>query len=98
MLKISLLFKKNTNFTAYRKTGTRDPTKTGKPGPYKNWKTGTLADLSEPYINATCGKNVLHKQHGQLGFHFLMFFLNSKDLDLLYFMVSKLKFLETRKM
>ena len=31
-------------------------------------------DPSEPYINATCGKNVLHKQHGQLGFHFLMFF------------------------
>ena len=27
------------------------------------------------YIKLTCCKNVLHKQHGQLGFHFLMFFL-----------------------
>ena len=75
---------------AYRKTGTRDPSgtlagsyknrKTGTlAGPYENRKTGTLQKLekrdpSEPYINATCGKNVLHKQHGQLGFHFLMFF------------------------
>ena len=43
-------------------------------GPYKNWKTRTLADPSEPYINPTCCKNVLHKQHGQLGFHILMLF------------------------
>ena len=27
------------------------------------------------YIKPTCCKNVLHKRHGQLGFHFLMFFL-----------------------
>ena len=27
---------------AYRKTGTRDPTKTGKLGPYENRETGTL--------------------------------------------------------
>ena len=43
--------------------------RTGKPGP------GTLQkpenrDPSGPYINPTCCKNVLHKQHGQLGFHF----------------------------
>ena len=49
---------------------------TGKPGPgtlagpYKNRKTGTLAHPSGPYINPSCCKNVLHKQHGQLGFHF----------------------------
>ena len=27
------------------------------------------------YMKPTCCKDVLHKQHGQLGFHFLMFFL-----------------------
>ena len=26
------------------------------------------------YVKPTCCKNVLHKRHGQLGFHFLMFF------------------------
>ena len=26
------------------------------------------------YIKPTCCKNVLHKPHGQFGFHFLMFF------------------------
>ena len=26
------------------------------------------------YMKQTCCKNVLHKRHGQLGFHFLMFF------------------------
>ena len=34
-------------------------------------------DPSGLYINPTCCKNVLHKQHGQLGFHFLMFFLKT---------------------
>ena len=32
------------------------------------------------YIKPTCCKNVLHKRHGQLGFHFRMFFLkHSKE-------------------
>ena len=45
-------------------------------GSYENRKTGTIADPSGPYINPTCCKNVLRKQHGQLGFHFLMLFKN----------------------
>ena len=59
--------------SAYWKTETQDPSRTLE-GPYKNLKTGTLADPSGPYMNPTCCKNVLHKQHGQLGFHFLILF------------------------
>ena len=55
-----------------RKTGTLA-------APYGNRKTRTLQkpenrDPSGPYINPTCCKNFLHKQHGQLGFNFLMLF------------------------
>ena len=62
-----------------RKTGTLagpyENRKTGiLAGSYENRKTGTLADPSGSYINPTYCKNVLHKQHGQLGFHFLMLF------------------------
>ena len=31
------------------------------------------------YIKPTCCKNVLHKRHGQLGFHFLFFFKHDKE-------------------
>ena len=31
------------------------------------------------YIKATCCKNVLHKLHGQLGFHFCFFFKHGKE-------------------
>ena len=34
----------------------------------------TAVELLKP----TCRKNVLHKRHGQLGFHFLMFFFLKK--------------------
>ena len=70
--------------SAYRKTGIWDPSrtlknrKTGIPAsPYKKRKTGTLADPSGPYTNPTCCKNILRKQHVQLGFHFLMFFFKT---------------------
>ena len=33
-------------------------------------------------IKPTCRKNILHKRHGQLGFHFLMLFLkHGKELE-----------------
>ena len=47
-----MIDKKYNNERAYRKTGTRDPTKTKKPGPYKNQRTGTLAG---PYKNRETG-------------------------------------------
>ena len=89
-----------------QKPENRDPSgtlqKLENQDPSGNLQKPENRDPSRPYINPTCCKNVLHKQHGQLGFHFLMLFfiflIHSKELDLLYFMVSKLKFLETRKM
>ena len=38
-------------------------------------------------MKPTCHKNILHKQHGQLGFHFLMLFLkHGKELESIIFL------------
>ena len=50
------------------------------------------------YINPICYKNVLHKLHGQLDFHFLMIFLKpSNELESFIFFGIKVQILETRK-
>ena len=41
----------------------------------KKKKKTKKGELMLSCIKPTCCKNVLHEQHGQLGFHFLMFFL-----------------------
>ena len=39
------------------------------------------------YIKPICHKNVLHKRHGQLGFHFLVLFLkHGKELESIIFL------------
>ena len=39
------------------------------------------------YKKPTCRKNILHKRHGQLGFHFLMLFLkHGKELESIIFL------------
>ena len=79
-----------------QKPENRDPTKTGKLGPQRDPRKpenqdsrGTLQKLenrdpSGPNINPTCCKNVLRKQHGQLGFHFLMLFKNIARSQIYY--------------
>ena len=61
-----------------QKPENRDPSgtlrKLENQDPSGNLQKPENRDPSRLYINPTCCKNVLHKQHGQLGFHFLMLF------------------------
>ena len=56
----------------------------------KRKKRAKKGGLLLSYIKPTCCKNVLHKRHGQLGFHFLMFFFkHSKESESFIFYCIK---------